>query len=167
MGTDKLRFVGKVQDGASGFRRLQLPGCSGDCQLVPDWPEDLYRGSLNVQIDTNGYPKKFVEVFGDTQMRNLDSRKFLPAAELDYDVIPNNSLPPERNRPPDRGRPQIWRATLRNLATGDTALCWVLRRRHSTMRQDTLECVAGVRLRDALTLETGDAVELVVEGTWA
>lgn len=160
-----LKFKGRVRDGAGKYRELQLPG-EGELRTpIRNWPKTVYRGSLNIQIEPNGYPSRFVAEFPNKRISNLDSRKFAPEAEFDYNVIPNNSLPPTQALP-DRGRPQIWRARIINLSTGESERCWVLRRRHSRMREDTFECVAGVRLRDALSLSNDDCVELEIEGQW-
>lgn len=162
---DFLRFTGRVRDGAGLYKELELPGQSDLPIDIRDWPETVCPGSLNVQIERDGYPTRFVEEFPDRRVSNLDSRRFEPEAELDFDVIPNNSLTPTEQLP-DRGRPQVWRAKLTKISTGESEQRWVLRRRHSRMREDTFECVAGVRLRDALSVETGDQVELVIAGRW-
>ena len=162
---ETLNFVGRVRDGAGRYKELELPGRDDLPVSIRDWPATVCRGSLNVQIEPDGYPARFVKEFPDKRISNLDSRRFEPEAELDYDVIPNNSLPPTMQLP-DRGRPQVWRATLSKKDAGEPLQCWVLRRRHSRMREDTFECVSGVRLRDALDLSNGDLVELAIEGSW-
>jgi hypothetical protein len=162
---DTLRFVGRVRDGAGQYSILELPGQTKIGGRVRDWPDQLQAGSLNVQVDAHGFPSRFVEAFGSTSIWNLDTRRFRPEAELDWDDIANNTLRPTRDQP-DRGRPQVWRAHLTKIDSGDTVQCWVVRRRYSRMRRDTFECVAGVRLRDALSLENGDQVELIIEGIW-
>jgi CTP-dependent riboflavin kinase len=162
---DSMRFVGRVKDGIGQYSIMMLPGEASIQGLIRDWPEQPQPGSLNVRVDPNGFPARFLKEFGDPSIWNLDTRRFRPEAELSYDVIPNNTLVPRPGQP-DRGRPQIWRAYLTKIESGESIQCWVLRRMHSKVRKDTLECVAGSRLRDALRLENDDQVELIVEGSW-
>ena len=108
---DLLRFVGRVRDGICEFSGLALPGKDDIPAKIKDWPTDLEPGSLNVQVERDGFPAKYIKEFGDTSNSHLDSRKFKPEAELDYDVIPNNALSPTSQQP-DRGNLQIWRAHL-------------------------------------------------------
>lgn len=160
-----MRFVGRVKDGANLFNQLKLPGAGEGCGLIRDWPGEVHKGSLNVRIDADGYPERFVAEFDGRKISSFDSRRFLPAAELESDIISNNTLSPTQALP-DRGRLQIWRAFLKKVGSGRQVQCWLLRRRRSTMREDTIELVAGIGLRDALSLENDDKVEVLIEGTW-
>jgi hypothetical protein len=111
-----------------------------------------------------GFPAEFLKVFGQPDVRFLDSRRFSPEAELKWTEIGGNTLPPQPGHP-DRGNAQVWRATLRNLTAGGECLCWVLRRIGSGLSVD-LELVAGEKLRDRLALSDGSPVEINLEGSW-
>jgi hypothetical protein len=162
---ETLNFVGRIRDGVSKFSGLILPGKGDITVAIRDWPTELAPGSLNVQVESDGFPARFVKEFGDTSNTHLDSRRFMPEAELGFDVIPNNTLAPTPQQP-DRGKLQIWRAHLTNIETGKTIQCWVLRRIGSTINQDVLECVSGKHLRAALSLNSNDRVTLEIEGQW-
>lgn len=162
---DILRFVGRIRDGKGEFSGLALPGKNDIAVTIRDWPIQLEPGSLNVQVEQDGFPSKYIKEFGDTSNSHLDSRRFKPEAELDYDVIPNNTLTPTPQQP-DRGNLQIWQAHLTRIETGNRIQCWVLRRAHSTINHDVLECVSEKHLRTALALCTDDKVTLEIEGQW-
>ena len=162
---DTLKFVGRVRDGVSKFSGLILPGKDDIAVTIPDWPTKLEPGSLNVQVEPDGYPSRYLTEFGDTSNTHLDSRKFKPEAELEYSVIKNNTLTPTPEQP-DRGNLQIWRAYLTKIKAGHGIQCWVLRRVHSTINQDVLECVSEKHLRTSLSLNSNDKVMLEIEGQW-
>ena len=160
-----LRFIGVVRKGVGRFAaELTLP--TRDRMSVPirDWPEAPQPGTLNVRINSDGFPNDFLEFFDGPDVRYLDSRRFAPEAELKASDIGNNTLPPLPERP-DRGSAQVWRALLRNLETGEEQQCWVLRRIGSGLVKD-LELVAGENLRDSLRLYDGTPVEIDMDGTW-
>ena len=79
----------------------------------------------------------------------------------------SNTLAPKPGEREDKGNAQIWRANLTKIESGQSVQCWVLRRIGSIMPY-RLECVAGVKLREILSLpeEAYDSVELIVEGRW-
>jgi hypothetical protein len=165
--SDTLRFVGKTIKGSGCFsKQLHVPGESAIPGLIRDWPEELERGTLNVLIDQNGFPQKFTNTFG-SQIGGLDQRQFLPEVELHHSKIGNNTLAPKEGDREDKGNAQIWRAYLTKTESRQTLQCWVLRRIGSNM-PFRLECVAGVKIREALNLpeEVNDRVELTIEGEW-
>lgn len=163
---DRLRFQGTVTTGAGLFAaQLELPSCHRLSVPVRDWPEHPVAGTLNVRIGRPGFPLQYLASFGEASFDHLDSRRFLPEAELPWTDIGSNTLPPTPELP-DRGRAQVWRALLRNRTTGESRQCWVLRRIGSAIR-GSLELVAGEHLRSALSLRTGSPVTLTMEGLWA
>jgi hypothetical protein len=159
-----LRFKGTVRPGIGKFsKELTLPGRAALSKPIRDWPEAPQPGTLNVRIE-GGFPSEFIERLGRADIRLLDSRQFVPEAELNWAEIGGNTLPPLSNRP-DRGNAQVWRATLRNVTTGEQSLCWALRRIGSGLSVD-LELVAASRLRYELGLLDGTPVEIDLEGSW-
>lgn len=140
-----------------------MPGASRISVPIQDWPEVLAPGTLNIRITS--FPEEYLAVFGGPSVRHLDSRRFLPEAELAFEEIEGNTLPPNPSRP-DRGRAQIWRANLHKVSSGGERLCWVLRRIGSGLKDD-LECVAGESFRAALSLANGDEVVLRMKGAWS
>jgi hypothetical protein len=162
---DRLRFTGTVTSGAGLFAaELRLPGRDRLSVPIRDWPEVPVAGTLNVRIGRQGFPIEYLVGFGTPSFDCLDSRRFLPEAELPWTDIGNNTLPPTTEQP-DRGRAQVWRAALRNRATGESRQCWVLRRVGSAITS-SLEVVAAEHLRSALALRTGSPVRLTMEGRW-
>ena len=160
-----LRFTGVVRRGIGKFSvELTLPRRDEISMPIRDWPEAPQPGSLNVRIREDGFPDGFLKAFGAADVRKLDSRRFVPEAELKWSEIGGNTLPPLPTRP-DRGNAQVWRAILRNLETGDERQCWVLRRIGSALSKD-LEIVAAERLRDSLQLADGTVVEIEMDGVW-
>jgi len=161
-----IRFKGMVCEGIKKFsKQLILPNRDQLSIPIQEWPEIPQPGTLNIKLDDQDFPPEFLKVFGRCDLRALDSRQFAPEAELLWTEIGGNTLPPTRERP-DRGNAQIWRACVRKVATREERVCWVLRRIGSTLVVH-LELVAGVKLRDALSLVDGTPVEVDVEGKWS
>jgi hypothetical protein len=159
-----LRFIGVVRPGIGKFaKQLELPKRESLSTVIRDWPDVPQPGTLNVRVQ-DGFPAEFIAAFGQPDVRLLDSRRFAPEAELNWQEIGSNTLPPQPNRP-DRGNAQVWRATLRNLSTGAECLCWALRRIGSGLSVD-FELVAGDKLRERLALSDGTPVEIDLEGQW-
>lgn len=162
---DRLRFTGTVTSGAGLFAaELKLPGRDQLSVPIRDWPQVPVAGTLNVRVRRQGFPLEYRASFGQPSVHCLDSRRFLPEAELPWTDIGNNTLPPTAEQP-DRGRAQVWRAALQNRATGASRQCWVLRRIGSAITS-SLEVVAAEHLRSALALRTGSPVTLTMEGRW-
>ena len=164
---DTLLFIGKAIEGSGRFSKdLIVPGNSEIPGLIRDWPDELEPGSLNVLIDKTGFPEEFESKFGQ-RTEGFDERRFIPEAELHHSQIGNNTLAPKPGEREDKGNAQIWRANLTKIESGQSLQCWVLRRIGSIMPY-RLECVAGVKLREILSLpeEAYDSVELIVEGRW-
>lgn len=146
---------------------LCRPGRDGRSRNDPRLAKRAGAGhTLNVLIDDYGFPPEFVDRFGK-RVEALDQRQFLPEVELPYDRIGNNTLAPKAGDREDKGNAQIWRAHIKKIESGQVLQCWVLRRIGSNM-PSRLECVAGVKIREALNLleESNDPVEVVVEGRW-
>lgn len=160
-----LQFTGKVRPGCDKFaRELTLPRRNELPVPIQDWPEVPCQGTLNIQIDAGGFPSEFLRRFSSANVQHFDSRRFAPEAELPWNAIGGNTLPPIPGKP-DRGNAQVWRATLSGREHRMEQLCWVLRRIGSGLKQD-LELVAGINLRAALELSNGSAVDVYMHGAW-
>lgn len=158
-----LVFHGFVKSGGGRFsNELVVPGASKSSVIIRDWPERLQPGTLNVRVDR--FPDTYVQKFGQPDIRHLDSRMFLPEAELHHSEIANNTIRPQLGQP-DRGNAQIWRALLTKLESCFQVQCWVLRRIGSNLSVD-LELVSGSHLRNALSLSDNDRIAVEVEGVW-
>lgn len=160
---DLLSFRGVIRDGAGLFaQEIEIPGAEELSIPIRDWPDAVEPGTLNVRILE--YPDSFEERFGAEDIRRLDTRRFMPEAEIPQHEIGNNTLTPSSGDP-DIGNAQVWRATLRSERSGEERLCWVVRRIGSGMVR-VLECVASEHLRTSMKLRNEDEVTLVLEGTW-
>jgi hypothetical protein len=162
---ESMRFFGVAAEGCGRFaEELILPTKDRLSQPIRDWPDLPAEGTLNVHIEESGFPPEYLANFKEASFRCLDTRLFVPEAELPWTDIGGNTLPPTPSRP-DRGRAQVWRATIINVKREAMHLCWVLRRIGSALRVE-LELVADENLRNAMLIEDGTKVEVRMEGTW-
>ncbi len=169
--SDTLRFLGCIVRGTRQFAiTLVIPGSDEIPSKIRDWPDRIYPGSLNIRVEAPGFPAKYIEIFGSASVNHLDTRRFLPEAEIPHDAIGNNALRPTA-MDPDRGNAQIWRADLTIIDSGMEMQCWVLRRIGSEVGigskvGNVIECVSGKCLWNAMSLNEGDRVELELQGRW-
>ncbi len=120
-----IRFSGLIGDGVGRYVELHVPGRNEIPQAPPDWPITLQKGSLNVRINSDGYPSLFAELGLPNSVRSLDKNPFPPAFEIAQHEFGNNQLRPEPSMP-HKGSAQVWRATLKSGEQHHA--CWVLRR---------------------------------------
>lgn len=161
-----LHFEGHVADGAHKFaEQLVIPGAALLPVPIEGWPEKLWPGTLNFRIAPNGFPRDYLTRFRSASVKHLDSRQFIPLAQLSASLIIGNTLPPTKDEP-ERGIAQIWRATI-TVASGPATQCWVLRRIGSGY-STVLETVAERALRAVLNAPKGVATpaRLSLEGEW-
>jgi CTP-dependent riboflavin kinase len=159
---NKLVFSGNVVNGIGRHSELIVPGRNNLEHRPPDWPEILFRGSLNVRV--HGYPPEFAQRGLPNSVVVLDTAGFLPEFTIPQAKMLNNQLTANAGAPL-RGTAQVWRAWLS--ANGDGVACWVLRRIGSGLR-DQIELVAGTGLRNTLGLSRDKIWPAVVtiDGSW-
>src|SRR4051794_12748725 len=122
---DKLTFTGNIIKARGGHAKLWIPGRNDLHERPPDWPEQLYAGSLNVLIAPDGYPQEMQARRIPVTVKSLDLGTFAPAFTIPQHLMRNNTLEPTPEMP-QRGSAQVWRAVLS--ANGYNIQCWVLRR---------------------------------------
>jgi len=145
---DKLIFTGQIIKARGGHAQLWVPG-GNDLQVRPDdWPEQLYAGSLNVLIASNGYPEVMQSRRVPLTVKSLDVAGFAPEFTIPQHLMRNNQLTAIPTMP-DRGTAQIWRARL--LVGEHNVACWVLRRIGSGLEHE-LELVSGEGIRSTYKL---------------
>lgn len=155
--SEMLLFRGSVSKGCHRFHReVTIPGRQDLDSAPSEWPDCFEPGTLNVVIADAGFPAELAE----QSMRVLDHGTIPATVVIPAEQITGNTLPPTEARP-DRGTGQAWRAELRNVQSGETAACWLFRRRDSGYAR-VAELIAGQNLRACLHLHDGDAVEIVL-----
>ena len=143
---------------------MEIPGRATLPQAPEDWPEELYRGSLNVRIRANGYPADFVQRGLPVSVETLDNGLFEPAFEIRHDQIGGNTLSPSREMH-RRGDAQVWRAEIHRAIDPLFAVsCWALRRFGSNVGEQ-LEFVSRERLRNG-NLPNYTPVTVHLFGRW-
>ena len=153
-----LVFTGKVISNQGKFsQEMVIPG-QDELILVPDdWPMELAPGTLNIQINDDGFPKGFQESGGLTQ---LDEGKIKPDLAIPQRKIVGNTLAST----PDsllRGFAQVWRAELHVTATGQEMECWMFRLIGSSISSQ-IELVHDENLRTRMNLSDGTDVKVIV-----
>jgi hypothetical protein len=156
---DSISFKGLIADGVGRYIELHVPGREEISQAPSDWPIMLRKGSLNVRIVSEGYPRLFAALGLPNSVRSLDLRPFPCAFEIMQSEFRNNQLKPEPNLP-HKGSAQVWRATL--AWAGDKRHCWVLRRYGSAVGEQ-LELLSEVHMRSTFKLVTGQPVIVTLE----
>jgi CTP-dependent riboflavin kinase len=154
-----LVFDGAVASGIGKHADLHVPGRGQISQAPADWPLILFKGSLNVRIEPNGYPAFFSNRGLTNKVSTLDQNCFPCSFEIRYDQFGNNQLTPTAacHR---RGSAQVWRAFLD--ANNHRIACWVLRRYGSTLI-DVLELVSDKSLRATYGLEDNQRAIVVLQ----
>lgn len=161
---DELKFFGVICDGIGQFSTLGIPGREELNHAPDDWPDSLYRGSLNVRVEPHGYPDAFGERGLASSVESLDSGRFQPSFEIPRDQIENNLLFP-RLEVPRGGDAQVWRAVLHRVTDPCTAVvCWLFRRFGARVGEQ-LELVSRERLKDR-GFPNRTAVTVHVLGRW-
>jgi|GEM_PF-428910 len=164
----KLEFIGTVRSNEGRFsQKIVIPG-RDDLFLAPkDWPMRLSPGTVNIQVNDDGFPEGFDEIVKGVGLKKLDGGKFRPAFVIPQRLIAGNPVNPDPDQP-TRGFAQVWRAELQVIGTGQEATCWMYRIVDSDMLSQ-LELVAEDHLRNRLNLSNGMAVKVTVceqESNW-
>jgi hypothetical protein len=146
---DTLIFVGHIIEARGGHAKLGIPGRQELACAPADWPLRLFRGSLNVLISPEGYPRELTNRGIPPTIRFLDSSSFCPAFQIEQQLMQNNQLNPENTRVPKGGTAQVWRAVLHS--EGRQIHCWVLRRIGSGLDRG-LEIVSWEGIRQTYNL---------------
>jgi hypothetical protein len=162
MGT--LIFKGRITTNSRQYAKLLFPDSNELSGAPDDWPgRNLYRGSLNVTINDDGFPTKWDRFGKLPKVKRLDSKLFAPEFVIPGRTIENNILTPQRTGLPDGGDAQVWRANLRVDETSEEVDCWLVRRIGSGVG-NYLELVSESFLRSKLNLEDGTRVTVTVTG---
>ncbi len=154
-----IKFFGKICGGVGRYVELYVPGRNEIIQAPGDWPFTLYKGSLNVCIDSDGYPPVFSDTKLPDRVQSLDMKPFPPAFEIKHHQFGNNQLHPDSNMP-NKGSAQVWRAIL--ITDENSYPCWVLRRYGSRVGEQ-LELLSDVHMRTAYDLSNGQNVAVELE----
>lgn len=157
-----IEFKGKIVSGQGDHSDLGIPGKDKLSHSPEDWPKNLCRGSLNVEISSGVLPKELNNLGEGTLIRKLDNGILKPAFVIEQKAILNNTIGPNG---PVRGRgdAQVWRAKILVEKSKETYDCWVLRRLDSGMTRH-IELVSDKHLRTILNLQDDDKVLVSIEG---
>lgn len=157
----ELTFAGTVRSNKGLFHQeMVVPGRDALSAAPDDWPSQLAPGTLNIAINSDGFPLEFDQIGTGDRVKRFDAGTFVPAFVIGQREIAGNTLKPSASLP-NRGTAQVWRAELTNLSTGEATKCWMLRRIGSTIASQ-IELVAAVHLRRELKLSDGTPVRLVI-----
>ena len=156
-----LEFRGRIVSGIGQYSLMVIPGKGNLTDAAPDWPDQLYRGSLNILIDE--YPDGFKPPQGRAEgAYRLDDQTFRCAFVIRGDLIVNNKLPYQGKPAPA----QVWKAKLNLLGTETIIDCWVLRRMGSNAGDkiggNVLEIVSDSHLRSEFGLQDEQPVVLTM-----
>jgi hypothetical protein len=144
---DTLIFHGVIAKGIGKYVDLHVPG-RDEIKASTDWPVVLWKGSLNVRVNPDGYPALFTTRGLPNEVASLDRNCFPSCFEIAYDQFGNNQLLPTAAES-RRGTAQVWRARLE--ANDHEVPCWVLRR-YSSALVDVLELLSDRHLRQTYGL---------------
>jgi hypothetical protein len=159
----KLEFTGKVQ--ADATPQLVIPGRDELFLKPDDWPTQLARGTLRMQVDAN--PEGVEGVSSSDSLKMLDEGKFRPALVIPQRKIIGSTLMPDSDHP-TRGFAQVWQADLQVIGTGQEATCWALRIIGAD-NPSLIDLVDQENLRRHFNLGDGAAVKVTVweaEAKW-
>lgn len=162
---DKLTFTGEIIKARGGHKGLRIPGRNDLVTGPPDWPEQLFAGSLNILIVDAGYPEEFRARQIPLTVKSLDIAGFAPEFTIPQGMMGNNMLKATQEMP-KRGAAQIWRAAL--VANGHNIECWLLRRFGSGLEHE-LELVSkeGIRSTYGLPESVNWPAIVHVFGRWS
>ncbi len=157
----EICFNGKVCDGAGLFsKEIELPSPK-ELSDLGNWPDVFAPGTFNIQVTGSSWPEIAGLDFASQGVRCLDrSSIFVPAAYLDYSVVPNNTLNPG-NKGEFGGDLQFWRAVLQMSDISESLYCYMLRRVGSGYR-NKIELVSNIHIRNTYKLFNGHPVKLTV-----
>lgn len=161
---DKITFKGSIVNGRSRHVELYVPGRNELPAAPTDWPLKLCPGSLNIKINSNGYPDEFKNRDLAETIKSLDSALFKAAFEIKQNQFGNNLLTPT-NAIPNRGDAQVWKSTLK--ANNKSISCWVLRRYGSGLAWE-LEVVSDLNIRNeyGFSIDKDCPCEIELFGKW-
>ncbi len=160
-----LKFEGVYAEGSGYFSvKIQIPGHCDFTKPIEGWPAVMHEGTMNVKINSDGFPQELISRFGSKSVKHFDSRRFKPEAEIPAQAIGGNTLRPTEACP-DEGNGQVWSATIIELKSQNSKDCWVFRRIGSGYGE-VLELVAEESISSALSLKYGDPVTVLMYGTW-
>lgn len=164
----KLDFTGTVRSNKGRFADdMRIPGRDELFLKPADWPPRLAPGTLNIQVNDDGFPAGFEDIEKGDGLKKLDEGSFKSVLVIPARKIAGNTLKPDADHP-TRGFAQVWQADLQVIATGREAKCWMLRRIGSSVARQ-IELVAQEHLRSGLNLSDGMAVRVTVweaESNW-
>lgn len=156
---EKLVFECTIGSGMGMYSQLSFPTHEEMPGLPADWPDRMFKGSLNAAVDK--YPDEFERLGKGLEVQKLDNKTFPPALTIPQGAIGNNTLAP-RPGMPERGAAQAWRARIEvEGRAGATADVWAVRRIGSAY-YDIIELMSEKKLRDALGLQNGDKIRLTL-----
>lgn len=160
----KIKFTGSIINGRGGHVELYVPGRDELPDAHPEWPLKLCPGSLNIKVDSDGYPSEFNKYGLANSVKSLDTALFKAAFEIKQDQLGNNKLTPT-DAIPNRGDAQVWKSVLK--ANNKVISCWVLRRYGSGLAWE-LEVVSDINIRNefGLTKEKDWPCEIELFGEW-
>jgi hypothetical protein len=156
-----LEFIGTVRSHTGGTsREITLPGRAELLVAPADWPRQLAPGTLNIEIQSDGFPEGLEAIGKGEGLRKLDAGDFSAALVIPQRKIGGNPVLPDPEQP-TRGFAQVWRATLQVIGAAQQTNCWMFRIIGS---DDTsqIELVDRDHLRTKLSLTDGTAVRVTI-----
>lgn len=160
----EIKFIGVVSKGCGLFANQNpLPTTVAELAHLEDWPNSFEQGTFNIKVNKENIPIIANFDFMSQGVRCLDLHpEFPPAAYLNYSVIPNNTITPEK-KGENAGDLQFWKTTLHVPDKSISHNCYMLRRVRSGYAFD-IELVSNLHLRNDFGLENGGQVILTVFG---
>src|SRR5260221_6277831 len=91
----KLDFIGTVRSNQGEFSgQMVIPGRGGLVFSPTDWPMQLTPGTLNIQVNHDGFPVGFDEIGEGDGLIKLDKGEFKPEFAIPPWRISGNTLQP-------------------------------------------------------------------------
>jgi hypothetical protein len=160
-----MEFFGTYAAGrGESSKVIRLPGRCAATEEIEHWPAKIQKGTFNVIIDVDRFPEEWSYFFDTRTVRELDSHRFRPLAEIPANAIGGNTIQPTSAQP-DRGNGQVWEARIEN-SEGKRSLCWVFRRIGSMVDDNVIELISEKQLSVELGFAIGDPVRVEIYGKW-